>query len=715
MNKVEPRRFAASRSDRHFFCGLAVLSAFVLPIAAGAQDAGDDDSVAMDEVVVVAEQYVSTGSRSANKDDIPLVETSQSVSVISRDMIDLLNWNSLNESMRYVSGATGEAFGPDERYDWLQVRGFDPVQFIDGVRAPIASVNNTAVDLYGFESVEVLKGPASGLYGQAPPGGIVNVTSRRPRDEFAGELEVQLGEYDHAQINGDVTGALSDTISARVTALYRDRETQVDFLTSERLFIAPAVKFQLTPATSLTLLGNYQDDRLENQSTGFLPAFGTYLPNPLGTVPVGRNLGETGVNFFDRRQFSIGYDFSHEFNGSFAIEQNLKYFDVDVDSRAVFGSGLLDADADGTPDDFRTVLRSDFPFNEDIETTNIDTRAVLKFETGVLEHSMLVGIDYRHYVGFSAFGFGAAPPIDLFEPVYDAVIPDGPLFPSVDASVDQLGLYVQDQIRVDNFIVTLTGRQDYVDTDPENGNETDDDEFSYRVGVNYVFANGLSPYVQTARSFEPVQGADFNGNLFEPTTGTQYEVGLKYDGRTLAPGLDVFASVAAYQIVQENLTTPDPVNVGFNVQTGEVEVQGVELEVAARLNERLTLNFAFTSTDSEVTESNALNLGKSLVAVPDTIVSALVDYTIQTGAFAGLGAGVGVRHRGEQFGDTLNDWPSDSVTVWDAIVHYDTENWRLAINANNFTDKTYVDRCSSTSNCFYGTRRLVTGSITRKF
>ena len=109
----------------------------------------------------------------------------QSVSVISRDMIDLLNWTSLNESVRYSAGATGEAFGPDERYDWLQVRGFDPVQFIDGVQAPIGSVNNTGTDLYGSESVEVLKGPASVLYGQSPPGGIVNMMSRRPQDGSA--------------------------------------------------------------------------------------------------------------------------------------------------------------------------------------------------------------------------------------------------------------------------------------------------------------------------------------------------------------------------------------------------------------------------------------------------------------------------------------------------------------------------------------------------
>lgn len=685
------------------------------PLPAYAQDEAGEEDEALDEVVVLAPEYVSTGGRSANKTDIPLVETPQSVTVISRDMIDLLSWNSLNESLRYVSGGTGEAFGPDERYDWLRIRGFDPVQFIDGVRAPIASVNNTGTDLYGFESVEILKGPTSALYGEAPPGGIVNMTSRRPRQEFGGELEVQLGQYEHVQVNGDITGALTDRISARLTALYRDRETQVDLLSSKRLYVGPAFTFELSDSTVLTILGNYQEDDLENQSTGFLPAFGTIFDNPFGTVPVGRNLGEPGVNFFDRNQYSIGYDFAHEFSEDISVEQNFKYFYVKVRSRAVFGGGLLDADFDGTPDDFRTVVRFDFPFNEDIKSANLDTRANLNFTTGSIEHAVLVGVDFRHYIGFSEFGFGAAPPLDLFDPVYDAVLPDdGPVFPFVDATLNQTGIYVQDQIRIDKLIVTLGGRQDFLGTD-SFGAKTNENKFSYRAGVNYIFDSGLTPYFQASRSFQPVAGADFTGNMFVPTTGNQFEGGIKYDGRTLSPDINVFASLAVYSIVQKNITTPDPDNVGFSVQTGEVKVQGIEVEAAARLRERITVNFAFAYMDSEVTESNTANLGMQLVAVPNVIASLLVDYTIQTGPLAGLGLGLGMRYRGKQFGDVLNTFESEAITLFDAILHYDTENWRFSINANNLTDKIFVDRCSSTSNCFYGTRRLVVGSITRKF
>ncbi|MGH8242962.1 MAG: TonB-dependent siderophore receptor, partial [Steroidobacteraceae bacterium] len=522
--------------------------------------------------------------------------------------------------------------------------------------------------------------------------------------------------YSLMQLGVDFTGPLADGASGRITALYRDRDTQVDFLNSKRLFISPAIRFDIGDDTRLTLLANYQDDDLDNQTTGFLPAAGTMLPNPLGKVPVGRNLGETGYNFFKREQWSAGYDFSHRFNDRVELQQNLKYFDVKVNSRAVFGTGLLDADFDGVPDDFRTVTRSDFPFNERIDSLTVDTRGKFTFETGGVEHSLLVGVDYRDYDGFSEFGFAGAPSIDLFDPVYDSVIPPATLFPFIDETREQMGVYVQDHVKAGGFVLTLNGRNDWVDRKPTGGGTQDDEEFTYRAGVNYVFDNGISPYLQTSTSFEPVSGATFDGVPFEPTSGDQIEAGIKYDGRTLGRGVRLFGSLAAYEIVQENVLTPDPDNLFFNVQEGEVEVKGVELEVSARIRERLTFNLALTSIDSEVTKTtDPAVLGNELVAVPDMLASALVDYTFQEGTLAGFGFGLGLRYRGEMFGDAANQFQSDDVTVYDAILHYDTANWRIAVNASNFTDEIFVDRCSSLSNCFYGTRRLVTGSVTRKF
>src|SRR6185436_1065237 len=261
---------------------------------------------------------------------------------------------------------------------------------------------------------------------------------------------------------------------------------------------------------------NYQKDEIDNQSTGFLPIYGTMLPNPLGKVPVGRNLGEMGYNFFDREQWSAGYDFSHRFNDRVSIQQNLKYFDVKVDSRAVFGTGLLDADFDGTPDDYRTVTRSDFPFNERINSLGVDTRLYWNVNPGgSVEQSILFGVDYRDYDGFSEFGFAAAPSIDLFDPVYDAVIPPATLFPFIDETREQVGVYFQDQIKAGRFTLTLNGRNDWVDRNPTNGASQSDEEFTYRAGATYLFDNGFAPYIQTATSFQPVSGATFDGEPFQ--------------------------------------------------------------------------------------------------------------------------------------------------------------------------------------------------------
>ena len=167
-------------------------------------------------------------------------------------------------------------------------------------------------------------------------------------------------------------------------------------------------------------------------------------------------------------------------------------------------------DGDGVPDDYRTEWRYNFPFDEDVNSFAVDTRIQLEFATGPLDHQLLAGIDYRKYDNDQSFGFGLAPPIDLFNPVYGADIVTPPMNPYVDQVQKQTGFYVQDQIKWDRLIVTLSGRQDSVDND-NFGTETDDDEFTYRAGVNYVFQNGFAPYIQYATSFQPVYGADFLG------------------------------------------------------------------------------------------------------------------------------------------------------------------------------------------------------------
>jgi len=677
-------------------------------------DADDEKPQELEKVTVTAPHYVSTGSRSATKTNAPLIEIPQSVTVISRDQIDLLHWTDLEQTVRYTSGAIGNVFGPDPRYDWLYVRGFQPVQYIDGLRAPIGSVSNVGTDLYGYQAVDILKGPSSVMYGSAPPGGIVNMTSRRPEPVFSGEVGIQGGSFGRGQFNTDVTGPMGDNGSGRFTMLYRDVGTQLDFVDTKRFYVAPAYKYDFSPDTSITLLGYYQKDNIDNQSTGFLPAQGTLLPNPNGRIPIDRNIGEPGVNFYDREQYGVGYDFEHAFSDMFSIEQNLKYFNSDINSREIFGTGLLDADGDGVPDDFRTVTRSDFPFNENIDSFNVDTRGYLDLASGDVTHKVLIGIDYRDYDNTSEFGFAPAPPIDVYDPQYGAPIDDPQLFPFADQHQKQTGLYLQDQIHLGKAVFTLSGRQDWLDS-TNSDVDTNRNEFTYRVGVNYLFDNGVAPYVSAASSFEPVAGADFDGNPFDPSTGKQYEVGIKYAGNDPTADVQFLGTVAAYHLVQEDVLTPDPDHVFFSVQTGEVTVDGFELEGVARFWQQLSINASYSYIDSEVTQSNGPDLGKQLPVVPKQKISLLGDYTIGTGPLAGLGFNLGVRHHGSTYGDPANQFKSPAVTLWDGTVRYDYGFWRFALNVSNITDKEYVARCDGFTNCFYGTRRVIIASITRRF
>ena len=696
-------------ATRSAYLAQAVVAALLAAPLAHAQQASGE----LEELIVTAPKYVSSGSLSAMKSDTPLVEIPQSVTVISRDQIDLLKWSSVQQSVRYTAGITGENFGPDERYDWLTLRGFTPVQFIDGLQAPIgASPPNTGIDLYGFEAVDILKGPSSVLYGLTPPGGIVNVRSRRPAADFGGEIDLQYGSNDLKQGAADVTGSITDWISGRLTGLYRDRESQVDHVGIERTYIAPALSFQLGSDTQLTLLYYYQKDEVLGETNGFLPAYGVSLPNPLGDVPPSRNLGEPDYNRYERSQWGAGYDFSHRFNDNLTLSQNLKFFSQDSQMLVVYGGGLKDGtcefcfDGDGVPDDYRTVWRYNFPFDESVDAFTVDTRLEGKFDTGPLAHTLLGGVDYRKYENQQGFGFALAPPIDLFNPVYGADIVTPPVNPFVDQVQKQTGYYLQDQIKWDRLIVTLSGRQDEVKAD-NFGVDKDDSEFTYRAGLNYVFENGFAPYVQYATSFQPTYGAQFAepgevAKPFEPTTGEQVEGGIKWDGRNLAEGNRLFATLAVYKITQDKVLVPDPLHAFFQVQTGEVDVDGVELEIVGRFQERLSFNASYTRTNTD----------PELVMVPEQKISGLVDYTFQDGVLAGLGAGVGVRYLSDRHNNPFAD---ESLTLWDAILHYDTRAWRLAVNASNLSDKTYVAQCRSAVDCFYGAKRQITGSVTYKF
>ena len=675
-----------------------------------------DDARTLDTVQVTAP--IAKDSGTATKTNTSILETPQSISVVTDRQMRDRGIHGVEEAVWYVAGTRGGQYGEDTRSDWMMIRGFSPARYLDGLAmVDGAWTGGSRIEPFGLERIDILKGPASVNYGAMPPGGMVNFVSKRPTEETLREVEVQLGNYDLKQAAFDFGGKLNDsgTLLYRLTGLARNSDNIIDFVHDDRYYLAPAITWKPDEANTLTVLARWQKaDTVE--AGGFLPLEGSLQPGANGRR-ISRSFfgGEPGTSGYDKTLQSLGYEFSHDFGGGVSFHQNARYSEAEVDaSNANLGLfGLQDDFSPGSDPGRTLVARYYYPRLDKSTSVGLDNNLQFRFATGRAEHTVLAGLDYRRLRDdyASAFAFGV-PPIDAYDPVYGAVL-DVPAFTSHQLQVQsQIGAYVQDQIRIDRWVVTVGGRQDWVGTDTEdriNGGSKhqSDDKATGRVGVNYLFDNGITPYIGYSTSFQPTVGTDFNGKAFSPTSGDQIEAGIKYQ----PPGGRLLATLAAYQITQENTLTVDPEHTLFSVQQGETRVRGVELEGRWNVGAGLSVYGAYTYTDSEVTKTTAAGtLGKQIALQPRSQASLGADYTITTGALAGLGFGAGVRYTGSQYGDIYNLWQTPSYTLWDASLRYDLDQWRFQLNAANLADKKYIAACNSATWCYYGYPRTLTAT-----
>jgi iron complex outermembrane receptor protein len=736
------------------FVSLAVVAAGALAGPALAQDAAPAPvdqtegaslkTVKTDsgEILVTAKHYVPTGAMTANKSDIPLIQTPQSVSVITRDQIDLLSFVDLQQAVRYTAGVGGENYGYDPRYDFVTVRGFTPRQYIDGLAVPnTTTFDSTGVDLYLFQSVDILKGPASVLYGSAPPGGILNETMRRPSSETGGEFLIKGGTDDFREIAGTITGPASSFLDVRITGLYRDTSTDQDHTNDKRIAVAPSATLKLGPDTRLTVLGYYQYDKDLGGAGGFIPAFGSLYANPNGPIKRSTNLDDP-ADEFNRTQYGVGYEFDQRFSDAIKFVSNTKYshYHEDTPIGEYNSAGFLNTTNPASPDYYRTIGQSNYTFGEKVHSFTTDNRLAIDLATGAIRHKAIVGVDYRNVYNDANYGFDGGPAflgnrtLDVYNPVYSSVGP----FPEVtrynQQHMKQTGIYGQDQLNYDKFYLTLSGRYDWVKTktaapytlasDPPTYSGQKSHKFTYRAGLSYVTDAGIAPYIGYATSFEPVIGTDVAGNSLKPTSVKQIEGGVKYDARGLPGDIKLFATAAGFDIKESNFVSEQvgpTINTGV-VQGGKVEVYGAEFELVARIHEQLSINLSYSYNHSEVLSSPAtpLDVGNPLPVAPKNKAAAFVDYTFSKGALAGLGFGGGVRYTSSETGALpgLFSTPviyADSSTLFDADLHYDMPGWRLSVNASNLADKRYVARCDNYSQCFFGAGRQVLGTVTKKF
>lgn len=651
--------------------------------------------------------YVATRSSAGSKTDTALIDNPQSVTVITREQMDAQGVQTLDQALRYVPAASSQ--DNDLRFDQLSIRGFDADSYLDGTKLNRTTwFANPRIDPYFLERIDVLRGPASVLYGQASPGGVVDMVSKRPTDDPFHSVLLSIGNYDRRQLGVDFGGPLdaSGQWLYRITGLARDANTQTDHIGDERFGIAPALTWRPSEATSLTLLSNFQRDP-QGGLFNPLPAYGTVLYNPNGKINPDHYLGDPQRDHFTRTQYSIGYLFEHRFNDSVQVRQNLRYLHDDIDYYQTSLSSLLNADN-------RTGYYWGNINKEHMGQFTLDNQVQVDFSTGNLQHTLLAGVDYQYlynhiHRGGAYFGANA---IDIYDPDFSEIA-SVPVSLNQSTRLTQLGGYFQDQVRLDRWLLTLGGRFDWARTlDTQQSattgavsSSTDqrDHAFTWRTALNYKFDSGVAPYLSYSTSFQPQTGNSWTGSSFAPTLGKQYELGVKYQ----PTGMRAYITAAVYDLRQTNVLTSDPLHVNYQVQTGEVRSRGIELEGHAEITKNFSVLASYSHLYQTVLRSNDGDQGKHPTSQPTQMASAWGDYTIDGGPWDKLGFGMGVRYVGKSYGSADNTLTVPQHTLVDAASHYSVGQWMLGLNANNLFNKTYVSYCSSYMFCYYGAKLTV--------
>ena len=699
--------------------GLAQAPSVVAPGASpGAASPGETEggAIALPELNVQATAwrawehvpgYVAPVTTTGTKTDTPLIEAPQSVSVVTREQMDEQAALSVSGALRYSAGVLSEV-RPSARYDSVFVRGFGGqgtgaafVNFLDGLRQGrglyFGVPNN---DPWLLERIEVLRGPASVLYGQTGAGGIVNMVSRRPSAISSNELWLAAGSHGLWQAAFDSTGALNDdkTLLYRMTGLARTSGTQYDYTDEQRFAIAPAFTWRPDADTTLTVLTSYQRDP-EGGYYNFVPANGSALYNPNGRITRNFFGGDPSYDAFRRTHVAAGYQFEKRLNDTWTVRQNFRYAHIDAEVNVVSIRSVLNN---------RTGVRGATFVSDHANTYALDNQAQATFDTGPLHHTMLFGVDWQRTSSRARQGTGTAPSIDLFRPAYYQRIPTiyTTLAGLTNQNLDQIGFYTQDQIALDRWRFNIGVRYDRASIgttshDVAGGDSAISSQVDYRLtwraGGLYLFDNGLAPYVSYSNSFLPNTGvsAPQRGSTpFAPSTGEQYEIGLKYQ----PPGINSFIQVAAYHITQRNVLTQDPIYTTYSVPQGEIRSRGIEVEGRASLNDNLDLIGAYSYIDAEITESTTPGVsGNRVPQVPNHLASGWGYYSFHDGPLRGLSLGGGIRYVGPTYGNDLNTFKVPAATLFDAVTAYDLgarfdrlRGIELSVNAQNLADKDYI-------------------------
>ena len=713
--------------SRHVLASLLLGTATCAAPCAAQTAPGDADNS-----IVVTGARPRTEASAGTKASAPIAETPQSISVIGAGEIADLALANLNQALRFVAGVTTEQRGSSaEVYDQFKLRGFDAPQFLDGLKLNGgAGYLAPQIDVSRLDRVEIVKGPASVLYGQSGPGGLVALSSKLPLDQaFYGAVSASYGTYDLYRVDADL-GGRAGSVLWRVYGSANGAHTQQTFSARERQTVSGAVTLNAGHATTLTLLAAYSHDP-RNGSYGVFPQSGTYEANPNGPLPTSRDFGENG-NFFRREQVAGTYILNHDFGSGWSLRASGRYSHATSNLGIVYAGGsLATASANST-----LYNRASYATRESGYSWVFDNQLRGAFATGTIRHDILAGVDYQTGSAYEVYGFGSATPLNGYAPVYGTTtVPQTPEsiagFGSQRPVFKQTGLYAQDQLSWGGLRVLLSGRQDWArNRSAPSAVTAEARKFTYRAGALYTTSIGLAPYLSYSTSFEP-QGSFTSPagvtTQARPSLGKQIEAGAKYT----VPGTRILLTGAWFRIDQTNVLTYFP---NFTaLQTGKVRSSGVEIEGNAPLPHGFNAKLAFSRQKVRVVEgATPASTGDGILGVGRGGTSFNLEWAPHDGAWAGFAVGGAVRHVDSVYAGTYT--PSNGgaaqprtstpgFTVYDALMRYDLGKVRpslaglsLGINAQNLFDKRYVTTCYLDYGwCWFGNRRTVQGTIAYRF
>lgn len=673
--------------------------------------------------------YVARRTGTATKTDTSVLEVPQTVNVVTARQIRAQGAQTVTEALRYTPGITSGGF-PDRvgLFDEVTSRGFLPAPlYLDGLHLPYGNGSTGGamqIDPYTLERVEVLKGPASVLYGQNQPGGIINMVSKRPTATPIHEIVFGGGSQDRRYGAFDFGGPIDPQGQwlYRLTGTVTDKNGEIDYTEQKRYMLAPSLTWMPNEQLTLTFYGHFQKDNDVPEAQG-LPAVGTVFASQQGRIKRSTFIGEPGLNSYDRDQFSIGYEASYVLNDIWTLRQNTRYASVDDRYVAPLHGYRFVTNPKTGADDQRYMTRYGVDWAQNNKALGVDNIAQARFTTGEVQHNVLIGLDRYHYNSKFLGRYDYNPPIiDLYDPVYGQGLNYVNPY-RWDNTIDQTGLYVQDQLDWGRWFLTLGGRYDWAKTDnrvPLAGTRSGsrDEQFSGRAGLGYKFDSGVTPYLSYAESFQPLSGTDASGKPFAPSTGKQYEAGIKYQ----PVGQESFVQLSVYQIDQQNALTTNPGNPAFSNQSGALRSRGVELEGKFNVLDDLNVIASVARNQVKYTKDNDGRQGRHVAGTSPLTASLWLDYQVRGDSlWRGVGGGIGARYvRGSDGTETADDhFVIPSYTVYDAMLSYDfaasplqVRGLKLKLNMHNLEDRRYISSCTSDLDCYYGEGRTMTTDLT---